>query len=110
MKKFHLKYFAAAFFIIIYLFKGTVSIVHILWDTEKERLWIAILMDTEENEKRNAGENLDAETKELYHHHNYLINLNIPVIVITTAKKHSPATVFMPFADLSIPTPPPELS
>lgn len=110
MKKNMLKYFAAVFFISIYLLKGIVTVMPVFFSGGKSDFLITASIDTEENEKRNNGEKLDSETKELYLHHNSLLNVSLPGTIVKTVKTPIDHTAIIKHIDRSIPTPPPELS
>lgn len=105
-----LKYFAAVFFITLYLLKGMVAVMPALMAGDKNHSLMAAFIDTEENEKRNNGEKPGSETKELYLHHNHLANFNVAGTLQKTAavSVHQPG--FIQQTERVIPTPPPELS
>lgn len=110
MKKNLATYFIAAFFVCIYLLKGSASLMPSLFALEKNDTLFALLMDTEtEDQQGKTGEKLDAETKELYFHSS-LINLNLPGILTSKAKTSALAMPYIQQVCAAIPTPPPELA
>jgi len=109
MKKDILTYFAAVFFITIYLLKGIATVLPaLLTDTGSKSILTALMDQETENNKNNTEERFDTETKELYLHHNFLISVVIPGVANSQKNIEENNIAFKQHVYASIPTPPPE--
>ncbi len=109
MKKNLLKYFAAVFFITIYLLKGATTIVPVLFSVNSSNSIIALLMNEEtDNNANNTEERFDSETRDLYLYNNYLVSVGLHGIAITPKNIAGNSVAFKQLFFASIPTPPPQ--
>ena len=110
MKKDILKYFAAVFFITLYLLKGAATVMPVLLsDTGGNSFLTALIEDQEtENNKNNTEERFDTETKEFYLHHNYLVSVSLSGIAFASKNIAENNIAFKQQFYAAIPTPPPE--
>ena len=109
MKKDILKYFAAVFFITLYLLKGAATVMPALLSDTGANSFLIALPDTEaENNKNNTEERFEKETKEFYLHHNYLVSANLSSDVMDPKNIGENTIAFKQHFFAAIPTPPPE--
>ena len=109
MKKDILKYFAAVFFITLYLLNGAAIVMPVLLSDTGAHSFLTALPDTEaENNKNNTEERFDTETKEFYLHHNYLVSVSSSSDVRGLKNIEENNIAFKQHFFAAIPTPPPE--
>ena len=109
MKKDILKYFAAVFFITLYLLKGAATVMPALLSDTGGNSFLTALIDQEtENNKSNTEERFDTETKEFYLHHNYLVSVSLSGIAFASKNIAENNIAFKQHFYAAIPTPPPE--
>lgn len=109
MKKDILKYFAAVFFITLYLLNGAATIMPVLFSDTVVNSFLTALPDTEaENNKNNTEERFDTEKRELYLHHNYLGSVSSSIDVMGLKNIEENNIAFKQHFFAAIPTPPPE--